>query len=461
MAAFSDKYTGEDNPDNARFLIQPLREIHFDDRFGTYTYRTVSRGFILAFGVIAFILILTACINFINLSTAEAIKRSREVGIRKALGSTRLQLIRQFLGETFLITLVAMVAALAATQLALSLLNPFLDLNLSLKLTGNPMLWVFLVGVLITISLLSGMYPAFVVSGYHPALALKSLVSNRSVSGYNLRRALVVSQFFISQFFIIGTIVVMNQLKYFQNKSLGFKHDAILVVPIPQRETPADEDGVSKMRTVREEMLRITGVNNASLNSAPPSSGRVSGTHFKVEGSDEDFGTQIKQVDGRYADLFNLELAAGKNIKDLDTADGFLVNEKFVRTIGLQDPSEIIGKRIDVWGKQYPVVGVVRDFHTESLHDPIEATLMMNRIRGYECLALEVDPAHVQGALDRIKSVWHDAYPEHLFSYEFLDEHIREFYETERKMSVRTMPTLRACRLRVPGFGIEVSLERR
>jgi hypothetical protein len=280
------------------------------------------------------------------------------------------------------------------------------------------------------------MYPAFVVSGYHPALALKSLVSNRSVSGYNLRRALVVSQFFISQFFIIGTIVVMNQLKYFQNKSLGFKHDAILVVPIPQRETPADEDGVSKMRTVREEMLRITGVNNASLNSAPPSSGRVSGTHFKVEGSDEDFGTQIKQVDGRYADLFNLELAAGKNIKDLDTADGFLVNEKFVRTIGLQDPSEIIGKRIDVWGKQYPVVGVVRDFHTESLHDPIEATLMMNRIRGYECLALEVDPAHVQGALDRIKSVWHDAYPEHLFSYEFLDEHIREFYETERKMSV-------------------------
>jgi predicted permease len=436
MSAFTDKYVGDDNPNNAKFLVQPLREIHFDDRYGTYSYSTVSRGFILAFGVIAFILILTACINFINLSTAEAIKRSREVGIRKALGSTRQQLIRQFLGETFLITLVSMIASLGVTQLVLSLLNPFLDIELSLQLMGNPVLWVFLVGTLITISLLSGMYPAFVVSGYHPALALKNLINNRSVSGYNLRRALVISQFFISQFFIIGTIVVMKQLEYFQNTSLGFRQDAIVIVPIPQRESPEGADGMSKMRTVREEILRIPGIGNASLNSAPPSSGRVSGTHFKVEGSDEDFGTQIKQVDGRYVDLFDLELVAGQNIKDLDTADGFLVNEKFVKTIGLHDPGEIIGRQVNIWGKQYPVVGVVRDFHTVSLREPIEATLMMNRIRGFESLALQVNPAQVQESLDRVKDVWQNAYPEHLFTYEFLDQQIREFYETEQKMSV-------------------------
>jgi predicted permease len=436
MSAFTDKYVGDDNPNNAKFLVQPLREIHFDDRYGTYSYSTVSRGFILAFGVIAFILILTACINFINLSTAEAIKRSREVGIRKALGSTRQQLIRQFLGETFLITLVSMIASLGVTQLVLSLLNPFLDIELSLQLMGNPVLWVFLVGTLITISLLSGMYPAFVVSGYHPALALKNLINNRSVSGYNLRRALVISQFFISQFFIIGTIVVMKQLEYFQNTSLGFRQEAIVIVPIPQRESPEGADGMSKMRTVREEILRIPGIGNASLNSAPPSSGRVSGTHFKVEGSDEDFGTQIKQVDGRYVDLFDLELVAGQNIKDLDTADGFLVNEKFVKTIGLHDPGEIIGRQVNIWGKQYPVVGVVRDFHTVSLREPIEATLMMNRIRGFESLALQVNPAQVQESLDRVKDVWQNAYPEHLFTYEFLDQQIREFYETEQKMSV-------------------------
>jgi ABC-type antimicrobial peptide transport system permease subunit len=247
---------------------------------------------------------------------------------------------------------------------------------------------------------------------------------------------LVVSQFFISQFFIIGTIVVMNQLAYFQSTSLGFRQDAIVIVPIPQRESPESADGTSKMRTVREEILRIPGIENASLSSAPPSSGRVSGTHFKIEGSDEDFGTQLKQVDGRYIDLFDLELVAGQNIKDLDTADGFLVNEKFVKTVGLHDPSEIIGRQVDVWGKQYPVVGVVRDFHTVSLHEPIEATLMMNRIRGFGSLALQVNPAQVQESLDRVKDVWQNAYPEHLFTYEFLDEQIREFYETEQKMSV-------------------------
>lgn len=436
MGAFTEKYLGKENADNAQFLIQPLSELHFDERFGTYTYNTVSRYILVALGVIALILIVTACINFINLATAEAIKRSKEVGIRKALGSTRRQLIRQFLGETSLITGLAMLASLASAQLALTFLNPFLELQLSLNFFGDWMLCIFIIAVTAVIAILSGMYPAFVVSGYNPALALKNLISNRNSSGYNLRRALVVIQFIISQFFIIGTMIVINQMNYFQSKDLGFKKDAIIVVPIPEQEQLTSGLGISKMRTLRDELLRVPGVEVASLNSAPPSSGHVSGTDFRMEGKEDRFGTQVKQVDGNYLAVFGLELISGQNIQDLDTATGLLVNEKLARTAGYDEPGEIVGRSIKMWGKSLPVVGVVKDFHTVSLRDPIEATVLMNQIRSYETLTIQVNLKQVQSVLDQLKIKWETTYPEHIFDYQFLDQQIREFYEGEKKMSV-------------------------
>ncbi len=345
---------------------------------------------LISLEVIAMILVLTACINFINLATAEAVKRSKEVGIRKALGSSRAQLIKQFLGETALITIISVLTSLAVTPLALTYLNPFLELNLALNFSTDTFLWIYLLGITILVSTLAGLYPAFVVSGYNPVLALKNLISNKNSSGYSLRRALVVTQFVISQFFIIGTIVVINQMDYFKNKDLGFKKDAILILPIPISETPAEGNNVSKMRTLRDEFLRLPGVVGASLSSAPPSSGHVSNTTFTIEGNDQTFLSQVKQVDGNYVDLYGLDIIAGKNIDDFDTAKGFVVNEKFVHTIGFKDADEILDKVIDMWGKKLPVVGVVKDFHTVSLRQPIEATALMNRIRGYETLSINV-----------------------------------------------------------------------
>jgi len=435
MPDFSKKYLGDENNSNAEFLFQPLSEMHFDERYGVYTYNTVSKGMLTALGVIAFILIITACINFINLATAEAIKRSKEVGIRKSLGSTRAQLIRQFLGETTLITVLAMIVSLALAQFAITVLNPFLEVDLSLNFGSDALLWVFIVSLTTAIALLSGLYPAFIVSGFDPALALKNLISNKNSSGYNLRRALVVTQFVISQFFIIGTIIVINQMNYFQNKDLGFRKEAIIIVPIPERETPVENSGVGKMRTLRDEVSRLAGVEIVSLNSTPPSSGSVSGTDFTIEGKEDPFGTQVKQVDGNYVDLFGLEMVSGHNISDLDTATGFLVNEKLAHTAGFE-PHEVVGKVIKMWGKSLPVVGVVKDFHTVALRAPIEATVMMNRIRGYETLALKVNPSQISSVIDQLKPKWEQAYPEHIFDYQFLDQQIGEFYEGERKMSV-------------------------
>jgi putative ABC transport system permease protein len=437
MPDFSNKYLGDDNTRHSEFMFQPLSEIHFDTRFGNYSYHTVPKTMLIALGVIGFVLIVSACINFINLSTAEAIKRSKEVGVRKALGSTRSQLVRQFLGETTLVTALALVIALAFTQLVLGFLNPFLELNLSLDFLHNTALWIYIISVTVVVSGLSGLYPAFVISGFKPALALKNQITNRNSSGYMLRRSLVVLQFFISQLFMIGTVVIISQMNYFNTKDLGFAKDAIIIAPVFYEETNAKEaKGISKMRTLRDEMARVNGVEMTSLSSTPPTSGSVSSTHFTVDGATEDHGTQVKEIDGHYLDLYKVELAAGENIADMDTATGFLVNEKLAHIAGYPNAKEIIGKHLDLWDRKLPVVGVVKDFHTVSLSKPIEATVMLNSIEGYETLALKINMNKSQDVIKELKTKWEAAYPDQLFSYEFLDDNIRESYEGIEKMSI-------------------------
>lgn len=432
MPAFVDKYLGEDNWNHQTFLTQPLSTIHFDDRFGNYNYNTVAKEMLYALGFIGVFLIFTACINFINLATAEAIKRSKEVGIRKSLGGTRKQLVFQFLGETSLITLLSVLLALAVTQLALALLNPFLELSLSLDFLSDSALWIYLLSITVIVSLLSGLYPSLVVSSYKPALALKNMVSNKSSSGYTLRRGLVVTQFFISQFFIIGTIVLISQMNYFSKKELGFKKDAIVTLPVPY----LTESHANTIRTLRNEVTSLPGVENATLCNTPPSSGSVSGTVFTVEGNETNFNTQVKTVDANYIELFGLELVAGKGLANLDTATSFVVNERLAKMVGFQNPAEIVGKEIRMWGRRLPVSGVVRDFHTMSLREEIEATILLNRARNYGNLSIKINPNNLQNTVDAIKSKWEATYPEHIFSYEFLDQNIQEFYESEKRTSI-------------------------
>ncbi|MBT1704281.1 ABC transporter permease [Chryseosolibacter indicus] len=438
IPAFVQKYYGDDNFSHQTFELQPLQDLHFNNQYETYTYSTSPKETLVALSIIAAFLIVTACINFINLTTAEAIKRSKEVGIRKSLGSTRAQLIAQFLGETTAITVVAMLLALGLTQITLSFLNTFLELQLALNFSSDGLLWAFIIGVTSVVALLSGLYPAFVISGYRPALALKNQIGNKNSSGYSLRRGLVVFQFVISQFLIIGTIVLVSQMNYFKKKELGFRKDAVVLVPIPVVEKPTFKKGASKMRTLREEVSVLPGVELASLSSTPPSSGSVSGTRFTFEGEEQKDRkrAQVKLIDGNYINLYDLKLIAGSGLEDLDTARGFLVNEQLLKTSQIENPQDIIGRKIRMWGKTLPVVGVVKNFHTVSLRSPIEPTIMLNDLEEYETLSLKVNPAQFQNVINEVKTKWEAAYPEHIFDYQFLDEHIREFYEGEERMSI-------------------------
>jgi putative ABC transport system permease protein len=435
MPAFVKKYLGDNNFSNQTFKLQPLAEMHYDQDYSTLSYNTTSRGVLFALTAVAIILIITACINFINLATAEAVKRSKEVGIRKTLGSSRLQLMAQFLGETSMVTAASMILSITIAQLALASLNSFLDIQLQMDFTDR-MLWFFIIGVTLIVSLLSGLYPSFVISGYRPAQALKNHINSKSSASFNLRRALVVLQFVISQGFIIGTIVLIQQMEYFQKKDLGFKKDAIVLVPIPEREVR--ENGVSKMKTLRDELEKLPGVQKASLSNSAPSSGTVSGTAFYFEGEDPNkrIDVQVKQVDGNYIDLFDLKMIGGDKLTDSDTATGFVVNEQLIKVAGFKSPEEVLGKRIVMWGLTLPIVGVVKNFHTVSLETAIEPTILMNRLRGYQNLSVQIDPTRFQTVIDAIKPKWEASYSEHIFNYQFLDEQIREFYEGEQRMSV-------------------------
>lgn len=438
MQAFTDKYIGEDNYSKRIFNLQPLNELHFDTRYYGYGGATVSRGNILALVFIGIFLILTGCINFINLSTAESIKRSKEVGIRKTLGGTRNQLVGQFLGETGIVTFVSIILAIVLAQCVLIYLNPFMELDLEIALPGNLSLLIFLVILFVAVSLLSGIYPAFIMSGYSPAMVMKNKTANRNSTGFFMRKGLVVLQFFISQLLIVGTIVIISQMNYFRTKDLGFDKEAIIRIPIPEQERVENSTGASKMRALKNEILRIAGVEVASLCNTPPSSGSVSGTGFILEGeSDEQRkDTQVKTVDVDYVKLFKLKLIAGQNLTDLDTATGYIVNREFAKVAGFLDPEEMVGKRIRIWGRMYPVVGVVENFHTTSLHQKIEPTVMFNRLSNYRTLAVKVNQHAFQESLPKIKQLWESAYSKHIFDYSFLDKDIQAFYDGEEKMSL-------------------------
>jgi len=439
IEGFGKKRNASDNFYETVFMITPFSELHFDERFGNYNYNTVGKAYLIAIGIIGLFLVLTACINFINLATAEAVKRSKEVGIRKTLGSSRAQLIQQYLGETSLVTLISLLVSLGLSQLFLGFINPFLDLQLSLNLLNNGGLIIFLSVIFILVSLLSGLYPAFVVSGFKPVLAIKNQITNHKSSGFLLRQGLIVVQFFISQLLVIMTIVIIMQMDYFRKKELGFRKDAIINIPIPVEESPeTSSSGMSKMRTLAVELSKLTGVEKYSLCFAPPSSGNIMGTGFVLEGQGNEMrkDTQFKAADGNYVNLFELKLIAGENLDDLDTARSVLVNRKLTEVAGFATPQDIIGKRILIMRKLLPVAGVVENFHTTSLGNDIEPTVIFNRIDRYRNLSLRINPTSFQSILPEIQKRWEASYPESVFEYEFFDETIRNFYNREERSSV-------------------------
>ncbi|WP_299759696.1 ABC transporter permease [uncultured Pontibacter sp.] len=431
---FVAQHNGQKNmKNNFVYMLQPLSDLHHNPQYyGGFAQTPVSREMLLAMGAVGIVLLLTACINFINLATAQAIKRAKEVGIRKVLGSNRWQLVLQFMSETLLIVVFASLMSVILVELTLPHLNELLGLKMTFSLLNNQTLLFFLIAQTLLVTLFAGFYPAFVLSAFEPTTALKSRMSVQRFGGISLRQVLVVLQFTICQALIICTFLVNEQMIFFNNKSLGFDKEAVVLVTLPREIS-------SKMQALRQELLKNPAVRNVSFGSDAPSSGNISYGNFYFNHASQDEGFQIhkKFVDKHYFQLYGMNFLAGTAYANADSLQYMVINDALRRKLGLQSPEEALGQTLTFGGKEYsgPIVGVVEDFHQSSLASPIEPLVMTKNPAEYVILSAKISMSQKQEALRHLEQLWEQVYPNDVFSYQFLDENIAQFYEDEARQN--------------------------
>ncbi len=439
LPGFLLKYVGKERAAFQEYQLQALSEMHFDARIDNYSGRKVSYQQIGILIVIGLFLVLSACINFVNLSTAQAINRAREIGVRKALGVRRGQLVFQFLGETMLVSVLAAIVGLGVAQLLFLNIDQILGYSLQLSLLENPSELAFLGVMVMVVGLVSGFYPSVVMAQMNPVKALKNSLKVNSTSGlFSLRRGLVVTQFVISQVLIIGTIVASQQMDYFMGNDMGFDRSAILVTSLP-------ESSPDKLQLLRNTVAQQPGVESVTLSVASPMARfRVSNEikHPAVEKENLPMGN-LKTADENYISLFHLQLIAGRNLpSEKDTKDA-VVNRMMTRTLGYDSPEKALGDTFS-YGRgdlKFRIIGVVEDFHSDSFHNPLENVILSNLPWNIKEMAVKLEASKtakfsdIQASVEAIRSSWDKVYPDTIFDYEFLDQQIARLYRDEQRTS--------------------------
>jgi len=415
-------------------IAQPLNDIHYDERFGNFRSHTFSKSLIRALILIGIFLLVIACVNFVNLATAQAVNRSREVGVRKVLGSTRKQLAIQFLGETTMITLTSVLLAIVIATLALPFLNTLLQLKMSQNIFSDVFMIVFLVALIIAVSFLSGLYPAVILSGFSPITALKSKVTSKMMGGITLRRVLVVFQFAIAHVLIIGTIIVVSQMNFFRNASLGFEKAEIVNVPIP-----GDSISRTHLDYMRDQLAANKDISSFSFSFASPSADGNWSSDFKFDHSSKStqFGANLKWADVNYFKTYNIQFLAGRPYFPSDTVREFVVNETLLHKVGVTKPEDAIGKELNFWDgvKKGPIVGVIKDFNAYSLREPMAPVVLSTWKDVYETINIKIKPGKIRPVLSYVEALWNKTFPDYVYQSQFLDDTINNFYRQENQLS--------------------------
>lgn len=444
FALFNDRFTATDwnrqlvsfvkkyNPEKVNetsYPVLPFSTLHLSPDYGG-----VSRGLLLSLALIGLLLIGTASINFVNLATAQALNRAREVGVRKVLGSTKTQLFWQFMGETTLIVLVATALAVGIFEYGQTLAHEYLHGAFRFTFYFSPSVLGWLALLIVGVILLAGLYPALVLAGFRPVVALAGRITTRQAGGISIRRGLVVTQFAISQMLIIGLLVVANQLNYVREKDLGFQKDAILTVSLPN--TPAQD--ITKMSTFRNLATALPDVGRFSYSmGGPPQSKWTSQTsvRFDTRPEAEPYGPQQAWIDANYVGLYGLKLVAGRNLYPSDTARETLINETFMHRLGFGKPADVVGKFIHKGGfAPLEIVGVLKDYNQSDLKEGINPLFLTTLASGFYSANIQLSSANYSRALSQLEKAYNQVYADSFFESAFVDEQIQNAYQQEQTM---------------------------
>jgi putative ABC transport system permease protein len=420
------------------YPLQAIREMHTDARFGNFRGRTVSQETLSALIVIGFFLLLTACINFVNLSTAQAVLRSKEVGIRKVMGSKRGQLVAQFLAESFILTIFAALLAMGVAELAVLLGGDLLHLQKEGLLLHDPVFVALLALLVAVVSLSAGLYPALVQSGFHPIAAIKNKITGHSRQSVRLRSGLVVLQFVISQVFIIATLVVIQQMEYFKNADLGFEKEAVVNVFIPENK--------QDLQALKNQWEQNSAIAQVSFASTRPSGLGRNTSHWDIRrksAPEESIVFEYQSVDEQYLDLYSIALLAGRNFVPADTAKSIILNEKLALQAGFTSAQEAIGEEMLVEERAFTIIGVTENFHTKSLREEIDYVALVMQPNRYSTASLKLnlspsDPQAYENLKQTISSIeepWTATFPDFVFEYQFLDQTLEAYYREEARLS--------------------------
>ncbi len=426
------------NPDNTDFKaskvtslqLQKITDIHLHSHLDDELEPPGNINNVYLMGVIGLFIILIASFNFINLSTAQATKRAKEVGIRKVAGAFKTQLIRQYLSESVLIALFGCAIALVFGYFGLNWLNAFT--GKSINLADQGVLILMMMGGAVVVGLLAGLYPAFVISSFKPAVILKG---HQSAGKAILRKALVVVQFAISIVLIIATGIIFNQLQFLNNKDLGYAKDQVITLPYYAQLNNGYD-------AFYNELTKNNAVKNVGRSSRIPT-GRLldsMGAQMRKGDSLQNVGVRLAfiRVDHTFFDAYSIPFVAGRNFSKSVRSDdslGYVLNEAAVRAMGVADPASLVDEEFSYGGIKGKIIGIVKDFHFESLHQAINPIVFFIRQPSYNNLSVQLAGSNFREGLDQVEKVWREFLPDRIFEFTFMSERYKNLYESETKQS--------------------------
>lgn len=428
LPGFIEKHFGKENSLKGIFL-QPLNRIHL---YSFPDYGLSSGGdiqYVYLLSAVAVFILLIACINVMNLTTARLVLRSREVGIRKLIGASKKQLVQQFLLETLLLTSMASLIAVALVELGLPQLSAIIGKNLAGFYAGKWNMWLGPIGIVLLVSIVCGGYPAFVLSSLNAVHSLKGLFSAGSKRIF-FRKALVVFQFALTIALMIGTGVIYNQLEFMRNKPLGFDKDQVIIAPIRDQSLRQNIEPLKSRLLQRAGILQVGGA--ALLPGGP-----VGKTRFRAQGVSETGTMSMLWVDYDFVKTLNIVMVAGRDFsKDFttDASEAFILNEEAVKRLGWSSVQDAIGKSFELTGgKKGAIIGVVKDFNFVSLHQKIEP-LVMHPWPWLNYVLVRADASHFGDVLNDMKNIWTEFEPSNPFTFVFLSDNFDRYYQIDKQL---------------------------